>query len=83
MITVPQLPPKRGYVEVVVDGEHVYRSITTGILLRDEVQEPTEAEDIASMMVDHEQRIIMLELGLSDTGTEDNNNVETSTATND
>lgn len=83
MLTTPQLPPKRGYVEVVVNDEHVYRNAATGVLLRDEVHEPTEAEDVAAMMIDHEQRIIMLELGLSDTGTEDNNNVETGTATND
>lgn len=46
MINKIELPPKTGYVEVVVDGEHVYKNAKTGVLLKNEVvktpTEPTE-----------------------------------------
>lgn len=46
MITELTLPPKAGYVEVIIDGEHVYKNAKTGVLLRDEVAEqPTETPE--------------------------------------
>lgn len=42
MITKPMLPPKKGYVEVEVDGRRTYRNAETGILIDDEV--PVEPE---------------------------------------
>lgn len=45
MITRPELPPKEGYVEVEVGGARRYRSISTGMLLEDELPPaPTEEE---------------------------------------
>ena len=38
-ITKPQLPPKKGYVEVEVDGIRKYRSVETGEIY-DEVAPP-------------------------------------------
>lgn len=37
MITRPTLPPKRGYVEVEVNGKRTYRNVETGVLIEDEV----------------------------------------------
>lgn len=42
MINKTELPPKTGYVEVVVDGEHVYMNAKTGVLMRDEIIETSE-----------------------------------------
>ena len=45
VITNPELPPKRGYVEVEVDGRRTYRNIETGLLIEEEPEiqpEPTE-----------------------------------------
>ena len=45
MITKPELPPRAGYVEVVVDGVRRYRNVATGVLLEDEpAPEPTSDE---------------------------------------
>jgi hypothetical protein len=66
MITSPKLPPKLGYVEVEKgNGIHTYRNVATGILIEDESNEPTQTEDTMSMLVDHEYRITMMELGVS------------------
>ena len=67
-ITRPTLPPKAGYVEVEVDGKRTYRNVATGVLIEDEVADtaPTEAEDTAAMLVDHEYRLTLLELGLTE-----------------
>ena len=35
-ITNPMLPPKKGYVEVEVDGKRTYRNAETGVLIDDE-----------------------------------------------
>lgn len=43
-ITKPILPPKKGYVEVEVNGKRTYRNIATGVLIENEVIEPTELE---------------------------------------
>ena len=70
-ITKPMLPPKKGYVEVEVDGKRTYKNVATGVLIEDEVhtntkEEPSEEEDTAAMLVDHEYRLTLLELGLSE-----------------
>lgn len=56
MITRPQLPPKKGYVEVVDDnGEHVYKAV--------------EDEDTAlalQLLADHEERLCLIELGVNE-----------------
>ena len=45
-ISKPMLPPKKGYVEVEVDGIRTYKNIETGVLIYDEVVEPTEMEQL-------------------------------------
>lgn len=62
MINRPTLPPKRGYVEVEVDGVRLYRNAVTGVLERDET--PTMESDLLDMTVDHEYRLTLLELGV-------------------
>lgn len=44
MITKPMLPPKKGYVEVEVNGVRTYRNVTTGILIDHEATISTPAE---------------------------------------
>lgn len=44
VITKPQLPPKKGYVEVEVDGRRTYRNAETGVLIEDEVPEPPDSD---------------------------------------
>lgn len=68
MINNPVLPPKSGYVEVEFDGIRTYKNVTTGELIEfehDAHTEPTMEADLAAMMVDHEYRLLMLELGLT------------------
>ena len=62
MINRPTLPPKRGYVEVEVDGVRLYKNAVTGILERDET--PSTESDLLDMTVDHEYRLTLLELGV-------------------
>lgn len=62
MINRPTLPPKRGYVEVEVDGVRLYKNAVTGVLERDET--PTMESDLLDMTVDHEYRLTLLELGV-------------------
>lgn len=62
MINRPTLPPKRGYVEVEVDGVRLYRNAVTGILELDET--PSTESDLLDMTVDHEFRLTLLELGV-------------------
>ena len=62
MINRPKLPPKRGYVEVEVDGVRLYRNAVTGVLERDET--PSVESDLLDMTVDHEFRLTLLELGV-------------------
>lgn len=62
MINRPTLPPKRGYVEVEVDGVRLYKNAVTGILERDET--PSMESDLLDMTVDHEYRLTLLELGV-------------------
>lgn len=62
MINRPTLPPKRGYVEVEVDGVRLYKNAVTGVLERDET--PSTESDLLDMTVDHEFRLTLLELGV-------------------
>ena len=66
VISKPMLPPKKGYVEVEVNGVRTYRNVETGILIEDEVMAPSAQDDTDAMMVDHEYRLTMLELGLTE-----------------
>lgn len=43
-ITNAKLPPKRGYVEVEVDGRRAYRNADTGVLIDDERNAITPAQ---------------------------------------
>ena len=36
MISKPMLPPKKGYVEVEVDGKRTYKNVDTGLLIDEE-----------------------------------------------
>ena len=62
MINRPTMPPKRGYVEVEVDGVRLYKNAVTGVLERDET--PSMESDLLDMTVDHEYRLTLLELGV-------------------
>lgn len=62
MINRPTLQPKRGYVEVEVDGVRLYKNAVTGVLERDET--PSTESDLLDMTVDHEYRLTLLELGV-------------------
>ena len=53
MITKPMLPPKRGYVEVVVDGRHTYRNVETGALIGTAVEEQIAALKAALAATDY------------------------------
>lgn len=69
MITKPELPPRKGFVEVEVNGVRRYRNVSTGALLKDETPpdaptEPTAEEDLMAMAIDHELRLTALELGI-------------------
>lgn len=43
-ITNPMLPPMQEYVEIEVNGRRTYRNAVTGILIDDEVPQPSEVE---------------------------------------
>lgn len=49
-ISKPMLPPKKGYVEVEVDGKRTYRNVDTGILIDDEVIAPTDSEILDALL---------------------------------
>lgn len=38
VINRPMLPPKKGYVEVEVDGKRTYKNVDTGLLIDEEVE---------------------------------------------
>lgn len=67
-ISKPTLPPRKGYVEVEINGVRQYSPIDPP--QRNPTQEsgPTEAEDTAAMLIDHEYRLTLMELGLSEGG---------------
>ena len=61
-ITSTILPPKSGYVEVIENGRHIYKNIKPN----NTVEEVSSQEDTAEMLVDHEYRITLLELGITE-----------------
>ena len=68
-ISRPTLPPRNGYVEVEVNGVRQYRPLAP--VASDGASpepSPTEAEDTAAMLIDHEYRLSLMELGLSEGG---------------
>lgn len=68
-ISRPTLPPRSGYVEVEVNGVRQYRPLAS--VASDGASPepgPTEAEDTAAMLIDHEYRLTLMELGLSEGG---------------
>lgn len=46
-ISKPTLPPRKGYVEVEVNGVRRYRNVTTGVLLEDETPPQTDIDLMA------------------------------------
>lgn len=40
-ITKPILPPKKGYVEVEIDGVRTYKNVETGLLIEEEIKMQT------------------------------------------
>lgn len=48
-ITRPKLPPKKGYVEVEVNGKRTYKNIVTGELIENEVRKPSNDERFAAL----------------------------------
>ena len=48
-INKPKLPPKKGYVEVEVNGKRTYKNVETGELIENEVRKPTAEERIAEL----------------------------------
>ena len=68
MITRPTLPPKAGYVETIdADGRHVYRPTPeTEARLAREAAVLAAQEDTDALAVDHEYRLTLLELGVTE-----------------
>ncbi len=66
-ITKPQLPPKKGYVEIInKNGKHVYKATADGgtekrLRILEENNSYKE-DDMAAMLVDLEYRTTLLEL---------------------
>lgn len=60
MAIVESIPEGDVYDYQYIDGEYVYNPLP-----KPEV-EPTETEDILAMMIDHEYRLTLLELGLTE-----------------
>lgn len=54
MISKPTLPPRRGYIEVEVDGRRTYRNIETGELIDNEVPVVPDAERIKQLESENE-----------------------------
>ena len=49
-ITKPNLPPKKGYVEVEVDGVRTYRNVETGILIGEETETASQLDIIEAQV---------------------------------
>lgn len=47
-ISKPTLPPRKGYVEVEVNGVRRYRNAETGVLLEDEAPPQTDTDLMAN-----------------------------------
>lgn len=68
-ISRPTLPPRSGYVEVEVDGVRQYYPQRPAVSVDPSYEpSPTETEDTAAMLIDHEYRLTLMELGLSEGG---------------
>lgn len=52
-----------GFEEI---SEDKYNSFYQGFSIKEPTSEPSEADDTAAMLVDHEYRLTLLELGLSE-----------------
>ena len=48
-IIKPKLPPKKGYVEVEVNGKCTYKNVVTGELIENEIPVPTNEERITNL----------------------------------
>ena len=66
MITNPVLPPKAGYVEIIDEnGNHIYQPTPeTELKFAEQAKQLQLQDDIDSLLIDYEYRIVMLELGL-------------------
>lgn len=60
MIDTAILPPVRGYVEVVIDGEHVYKNVRTGEICSIPIPVPTP-EDLISDL-EHENVLLRAQI---------------------
>lgn len=49
-ITKPNLPPKKGYVEVEVDGVRTYRNVETGLLIDEEAETASQLDIIEAQV---------------------------------
>ena len=58
MIVNPMLPPKRGYVEVEVNGVREYKNAVTGVLLRNESTAANEIEMLKAELSATDYKII-------------------------
>ena len=67
MITTPTLPPRAGYVEVIDEnGSHVYKPTPeTEAQLARESNAVAVQNDMDALTVDHEYRLTLLELGVT------------------
>lgn len=65
MITKPTLPPKKGYVEVEVDGVRTYRNVETGELIDNETPHQTESDRLAALEADVADLTMAIEEGLA------------------
>lgn len=65
MIVVDSLPDGIAEDYKYVDGSYVYDPLSTSAVVSDE-DEPTAEEDALGMLLDHELRILELELGITE-----------------
>lgn len=62
----PKLPPKRGYVEAIINGERVYRNTRTGAILRPGEPEPKEDNaEVEALRAELASLYTAIERGLS------------------
>lgn len=68
MIKNPTLPPRKGYVEVIDEnGNHMYKpTLETAAVLEQEAAEKAAQGDTDALLVDHEYRLTLLELGVAE-----------------
>ena len=66
MIQKPILAPKKGYVEIIDEkGRHIYKATDeTERLLQQRIFSKNLQADTDGMLVDHEYRLTLMELGL-------------------